>query len=83
MVEIVYKSSVARDLKRLDKTKAKLLLEKLEDSLRQDSKEWEPLKGEFKGLYKLRFGDYRVIFTRAGERILVLRVGHRSKVYEG
>jgi mRNA interferase RelE/StbE len=81
LAEIVYKSSVARDLKHLDKTKAKLLLEQLEDSLRQDPDAGEPLKGEFRGLYKLRFGEYRVIFTKTDDRILVLRIGHRSKVY--
>lgn len=83
MVKIVYKNSVAHDLKRLDKTKGKLLLEQLEDSLRQDPDAGEPLKGEFRGLYKLRFGDYRVIFTKTGETVLVLRIGHRSKVYDG
>jgi len=81
LAEIVYKSSVARDLKRLDKTKARLLLEQLEDSLRRDPEAGEPLKWEFRGLYKLRFGEYRVIFTKTDDRILVLRIGHRSKVY--
>jgi addiction module RelE/StbE family toxin len=41
-----------------------------------------PLKGEFKGLYKLRIGEYRVIYAKTDkEAILVLRIGHRSKVY--
>jgi mRNA-degrading endonuclease RelE of RelBE toxin-antitoxin system len=41
----------------------------------------EPLGGEFKGLYKLRIGEYRVIYAKINETLLVLRIRHRSKVY--
>lgn len=35
--------------------------------------------------YRLRVGDYRVIYEIQGERlvVLVLRVGHRREVYRG
>lgn len=81
MVRITYKNSVARDLKLIDKTRAKSLLDELEDSLNRNPDAGEPLKGEFRGLLKLRVGDYRVIYARTGGGILVLRIGHRSKVY--
>ena len=83
MARIAYKSSVARDLKHLDKTRAKSLIEQLEDSLSRNPDSGEPLKGEFQGLYKMRMGDYRVIYSKIDDGILVLRIGHRSKVYEG
>ena len=81
MVRIAYKNSVARDLKLIDKTRAKSLLDRLEDSLSRNPDAGEPLKGEFAGLYKLRVGDYRIIYAKMDDGILVLRVGHRSKVY--
>jgi mRNA interferase RelE/StbE len=31
--------------------------------------------------YRLRVGDYRVIFEIGNEEILVLKVGHRKNVY--
>ncbi len=83
MAKIAYKSSVARDLKHLDKTRARAILGQLEDSLGRDPDAGEPLRREFEGLYKLRMGDYRVIHCRAGDGVLVLRIGHRSKVYGG
>ena len=81
MAKIAYKSSVARDLKHLDKTRTKAILEELEISLSQNPDAGEPLRGEFEGLYKLRLGDYRVIYSKMGDSVLVLRIGHRSKVY--
>ncbi|MDA4123182.1 MAG: type II toxin-antitoxin system RelE/ParE family toxin [Thaumarchaeota archaeon] len=57
------------------------MLDQLEDSLTRDPEVGEPLMGEFAGLHKLRIGDYRIIYTKTGDSILVLRIGHRSKVY--
>ena len=43
----------------------------------------KPLTGDLKGRFKLRVGDYRVIYTIHHDvlQVLVLAVGHRSKVY--
>ena len=41
----------------------------------------EPLRGEFSGLFKYRVGDYRVIYAKISDGILVLRIGHRKDVY--
>ena len=43
----------------------------------------EPLEGNFKGLYKLRVGDYRIVYDFSAETIMrVLMVRHRSKAYK-
>ena len=44
----------------------------------------EPLKGGFSGLYKLRQGDYRIIYeiVRSEETIVVHLIGHRREVYK-
>ena len=84
MTRIFYKASVARDLKLLDKARVEPLLRRLAEILGSDPNVGEPLRGEFDGLYKLRIGDYRVIYAKTDrETVLVLRIGHRSKVYDG
>ncbi len=83
MTRISYKASVARDLKRLDRTRVESLLQQIAETLGHDVDAGVSLKGEFKGLYKLRVGDYRVIYARTDkESVVVLRIGHRSKAYE-
>jgi mRNA interferase RelE/StbE len=82
LTRITYKASVTRDLKRLDRTRAESLIRQLAETLNRDADSGVPLKGEFKGLYKLRIGDYRVIYAKTEkETVIVLRIGHRSKVY--
>ena len=80
-VRIDYKASVARDLRKLDEPTALRLLQRLEQALTSEGDRGGPLSGEFAGLYRLRVGDYRVIYVRTDEGYLVLRIAHRREVY--
>jgi len=79
--KITYKASVEQDLKKLDKSWARKLLEKLEGKLGTNPDLGEPLTGEFRGLFKYRIGDYRVIYAKTTEGILVVRIAHRKEAY--
>ncbi len=80
-VRIEYKASVAGDLDRLDPAVALRVLTKIEKTLGSTGRTGEPLTGDFAGLFRLRVGDYRVIYARADEGYVVLRIGHRREVY--
>jgi len=54
---VEYKSSVERDLRRIDKKDVNRILNKIEKILGENPNKGEPLKGEYKGLYKLRIGE--------------------------
>ncbi len=84
MYQITFVPRVERDLKQLDMSvrlrvlrKTKWLAENLE------SLSLETLAGQWRGMYKLRVGDYRVIYTldSARELLIVHAIGHRSEVY--
>lgn len=85
MYKVVYLDSVEGDLKKLDKTTVKKIIARIEAYLAVDPMELgKPLKGEFQGYWRYRWGDYRVIY-RIAEReilILILRIGHRKEIYE-
>lgn len=84
MYKVAYLNSVEEDLKKLDKTTVRKLLNRIETYLACDPKELgKPLKGEFQGYWRYRWGDYRVIY-KISEReilILVLRISNRKDVY--
>lgn len=40
-----------------------------------------PLTGSLRGYWKLRVGDYRVVFKVAGREVWILAVLHRKDVY--
>jgi len=41
----------------------------------------EPMHGEWRGCYRLRVGEYRVVFRYIADGLEILAVGHRSSVY--
>jgi mRNA interferase RelE/StbE len=41
----------------------------------------KPLQRNLKGYWKLRVGDYRVVFKITGYEVLILAIMHRKKIY--
>ena len=78
--EIVLKPKAIKDLKKLEASTQTRILEKVE--LMQDD-----LQGDVKHLtnftpeYRLRVGDYRILFEIEEEAIVIYRINHRSKAY--
>ncbi|HVX83847.1 MAG TPA: type II toxin-antitoxin system RelE/ParE family toxin [Phycisphaerae bacterium] len=42
----------------------------------------KPLKGNLKGNFRIRTGDYRVVFRVTGETVNVWKIGYRGDVYD-
>ena len=40
-----------------------------------------PLRHTLKGYWKLRVGDWRIIYKIQGRTITILRIGHRREIY--
>jgi len=81
---ISFKESVEKDLRKIGSKDAKRIIDKIEDSLAVDpSTAGTPLTGDFKGLWRMRVGDYRIIYTFSENtlEILILRISHRKDAY--
>ena len=80
--KIAFKSTVSKDLKKIDKQKAGDILDKIETELSNNADKNPTLKGKFSGLRKFRAGDYRIIYTiLTNDTVLILRIAHRKEVY--
>lgn len=84
MLELVYTTHAAKDIKKLDpivKNKLKKALEKLQANPLGLSKK---LNSFDLGKYRYRFGNYRIIFDldKVKKRIVILKIGHRREVYQ-
>ena len=82
--KVTWHENAVVDLRRLDKARAKDIVGKVDDHLSEDPLALgKSLKGIFRGLFRYRCGDYRVIYSidRREERLVVLTVGHRKDVY--
>ncbi len=53
------------------------------DELRLDPFLGKPLKGELKGRYSYRIGNYRIIYRIEHDRliIIIIDIGHRRDIY--
>ncbi|MBI3875998.1 MAG: type II toxin-antitoxin system RelE/ParE family toxin [Verrucomicrobia bacterium] len=77
---VEFRPKAIKDLDSLSPEIARRVVEKA-DRLRHD------LEGDVKRLtnftpeYRLRVGDYRVLFEVEGSRVIVYRVRHRREVY--
>ncbi len=77
---IEYKASVEKDLRKLDSKQALRVLASIERALKVQGRRGEALSGAFARLFKLRVGDYRVIYARTENGYLILRIAHRREV---
>jgi mRNA interferase RelE/StbE len=82
--QIRYHPSVkTADIPALPKT-AKLRIKKaIEERLMVAPQDYgQPLRRSLKGYWKLRVGDYRVVYRIADKVVIVLGIMHREKVYQ-
>ena len=85
MYKVFYLDSVEKDLVALDRPIRKRIVDKIEKVLTHDPKRLgKALTGQFKGFWRYRVGDFRVIYKIAEQEILIIvaRIGHRKNVYE-
>jgi len=82
LATIEWTEAALSDLEKLDRQVAKRILRKLEWCSKNFARLIpEPLSGALKGVYKLRVGDWRVIYTLEGNTVVIQAIGHRREIY--
>ena len=80
--KIKFKKSVYKDLSKVPSEEAKTILDKIDMLLAEKPTNFPALKGKFKGMRRMRVGNYRVIYVILEDVVLVLRIHHRKDVYK-
>lgn len=83
MYEVVLSKKARKSLKKLDKRYQQAVVKSLR-KLAHNPKHGEPLKDELKGLWKLRFSRYRIIYQIIEFKLIiqVLDIKHRKDAYK-
>lgn len=85
MYEIRILDNALKDLKRLDKAVSGRIIKKIK-RLGENFEELqhESLTGELSYLFKLRAGDYRILYEINHEKkfLIIHLIGHRKEIYE-
>jgi len=85
MYEIEYSKDIEKDLSRLPKTEIKKILTKILSLANNPRPSGvKALQGNLKGLYRIRSGDYRIVYQIYDSKLLILivRVAQRGQVYD-
>lgn len=83
--EIEYTESAFKEIKAIDKSIKRIIQKAIEEKLMVDPLKFgTPLRRNLSGMFKLRVGNYRIIYQIKNKEVLVLviAVGHRGSIYE-
>ena len=79
--EIEWKENAIKDLKKLEISISNRIYKKVNELIENlYSKDIKKIKGM--NAFRLRVGDYRIIFEIEKDIICILKVGHRKDVYK-
>jgi mRNA interferase RelE/StbE len=83
MYQIIVPKFVLKELKKIDKSNQQLILTKIEDLENGIFLNDKPLKGKHHGKFRKRAGNYRVVYLKENEVLLItlIRIAHRKEVY--
>ena len=77
----VWPDSARAELRGIDRENAMRILTALTHYGQSGVGDIKALSGEWSGCFRLRVGDFRVIFQIDPEAIVIVRVRHRSDIY--
>jgi mRNA interferase RelE/StbE len=81
MFNVVWDPHAEKELEKLEFLTAKRIVQKVM-KLEEDPFKEDVIRLKGSSDFRLRVGDYRVIFAIDGEVIMILKVGHRRNIYE-
>lgn len=84
MYRFILKGKAAKETEKLPAQIRKRILEKLKFYSSQENplSFAKKLKDSRFGEYRFRIGEYRVLFDVEGQKIIILKVGHRKDIYK-
>ncbi|HGY56343.1 MAG TPA: type II toxin-antitoxin system RelE/ParE family toxin [Caldithrix abyssi] len=83
MYRIIIPKIVVKELSDINRKDQRLIYKKLKDLEAGNFANDKPLKGRYKGKFRKRAGDYRIIYLKENNILLItiIRIAHRKEVY--
>ncbi len=80
---VIFHPEVKDDAATLSKTMRERIKNAIETRLTSDpSRYGKPLRGTLAGYWKLRVGDWRVVYAIRNNEVVVFAIKHRNRIYE-
>jgi len=72
-----------KELKNIDKKEQQLIVDKIKELEKGNFSKDKALKGKHKGKYRKRAGNYRIVYYKESDILLItlIRIAHRKEGY--
>ncbi len=83
MFKVIVPKAAFKELEKIDKQNQKLIYEKIKDLEKGNFSGDKSLKGKHKGKFRKRAGNYRIIYLKENDILVItlIRIAHRKEVY--
>ena len=83
MYRVIVTKYALKELKNIDKKEQQLIVDKIKELEKGNFSKDKALKGKHKGKYRKRAGNYKIVYYKESNILLitVIRVAHRREVY--
>ncbi|WP_292664377.1 type II toxin-antitoxin system RelE/ParE family toxin [Nitratifractor sp.] len=83
MYKVAFEKRAEKEFLKLDPNAQKLIASKILELQKGNFAGDKALKGKHRGKYRKRTGDYRIIYLRENNLLLItlIRIAHRREVY--
>ena len=83
MYEVIIPKPVFKELSKLNRKIQELVFSKIKELEKENFVNDKALKGNHKGKFRKRAGDYRIIYVKEDNVLIItlLRIAHRKEVY--
>jgi len=83
MFKIIVPKATFKELEKIDTQNQKLIFEKIKDLEVGNFSTDKALKGRHKGKFRKRAGNYRIVYLKENDILVItlIRIAHRKEVY--
>ena len=83
MYKVAFEKEAEKEFLKLEKKAQELVAKKILDLKDGNFSNDKPLKGKHKGKFRKRAGNYRIIYLKEGNLLVItiIRIAHRKEVY--
>ena len=83
MFKVIVPKATFKELEKIDTQNQKLIFEKIKDLESGNFSNDKALKGKYKGKFRKRAGNYRIVYLKENDILVItlIRIAHRKEVY--
>jgi len=83
MYKVIVPKQSLKELSKIDSSDQQFIFDKIKDLENGIFTNDKSLKGKHKGKFRKRAGDYRIVYLKEGDVLVitVIRIAHRKEVY--